>query len=85
MRAWCWANGVIEFGRHVPVSAIESASGPKRPLREYISVMARHAYDGETLLVPGVPEAEDQEHGVDALRKWCNWCAERAPKGVEFY
>jgi len=84
MKAWCWANGVIEFGKHEPIGAIEIAAGPAKPLRDFISARARHAYDGETLLVPGVPEAADQTEGVDALRRWVNWCAEGAPEGIEF-
>ncbi|MCA0303498.1 MAG: host nuclease inhibitor protein [Proteobacteria bacterium] len=84
MKAWCWASGVIEFGRVTPVGAILIAKGPAKPLREFISVRARHAYDGETLLVPSVPEAKQQWRGVLALRKWCDWCGKGAPEGVEF-
>lgn len=84
MKAYCYASGQIGFAsREVPDGAIHFASGPKKTLEPFVSVMARHAYDGETLLVPGVPEADDQEAGVDALRKWCGWIADRAPEGVD--
>lgn len=35
--------------------------------REVVSTLARHAYDGVWLLVPGVPEAKTPDEGIDAL------------------
>jgi hypothetical protein len=35
-----------------------------------ISVMARHGYDGLTLLCPGVPEQKDDDKALDALIAW---------------
>lgn len=38
-----------------------------RRFREVVSTLARHAYDGVWLLVPGVPEAKTQDEGIGAL------------------
>jgi hypothetical protein len=35
-----------------------------------IDAIARHAYRGDQRLVPGVPEAEDDEKALDALIAW---------------
>ena len=87
--AWCWATGVIEFGEKVPGGAIAIAQGPKAFLRGVVDVVARHSYTGGELLVPGVPEADDQSVASDALEKWLKWCANRNGKkgsnGVTFY
>ena len=61
MIAYSFANGVIEFGAKVPDGALplgRARSAAK--LKEIVEVNARHAYDGKTLLVPGVPEAKGQ-------------------------
>lgn len=84
MKAYCFANGEIGFGRTVPDGAVIIASGPAKKLRERLSVLARHAYDGETLLVPGVPEAPSQEEGMTALLAWCKW-AGSTDSEVEFH
>lgn len=71
--AYCDASGLIAFGPSVPEWALPIARGPLNTLRERVEVVARHAYDGHSLLVPGVPEAEDQMQAVEALiafRKW---------------
>ena len=86
--AWCWASGLIEIGTELPDSnAIEIARGPKFALKGQVSVVARHGY-GETegkLLVPGVPEAENQAAGLEALYQWLKWINKRkARDGVVF-
>ncbi|MBN8916647.1 MAG: hypothetical protein J0I31_13730 [Rhizobiales bacterium] len=58
-------NGVISFGSHVPSGTLLIADDPDpATLRTAVEGMARHAYDGETLLVPGIPEAR---RDIDAL------------------
>lgn len=57
MIAFAFRSGVIEFGRRCPSGALAVGSGPASLLREIVVAIARHAYDGKTLLVPGVPEA----------------------------
>ena len=83
MIAFCWANGQIGFGRRAPEGAIGFAAGPAKPLRQAIAATARLAYDGETLLVPGVPEAPDQNAGVDALVLHQCWLALTPRRHVE--
>lgn len=95
MQAFCYATGLIMFGRSTPKGAIKIAEGPAKPLRDFIEVRARHGYKtkkvkgrptkipgSDCLLVPGVPEAANQTEGVDNLRTWCDWLKNGAPVGV---
>jgi hypothetical protein len=84
MIAYCWRNGRIEFGRTMPEGAIEVARGGAKPLRDIVDVLARHGYERGVLLVPGVPEAEDDNAAVDALARWQLWCARRSYPGVRW-
>lgn len=63
---FCWRDGRIEFGRRSPRNALPLATGPLRRLRGIVCAKARHAYDGSTLLVPGVPEAETDTDALSA-------------------
>ena len=67
MFAYCWRSGQIEFGNRVPGGAAELIYGPPGIIKERVSVRARHAYDGTTLLVPGVPEADSDAEAHRAL------------------
>ncbi len=74
---YCYANGAIKFRSvrlGLPDGALPIVTGPGKIIRERISGVARHGYDGKTLLVPGVPEAVNQMDAVDALLKWKAWC-----------
>lgn len=77
MKAFCDRRGVIKFGRSVPDGQLLVASAPAKFLRDEITASARHAYDGKTLLVPGVPEAETEDEALDALIRFCDWVAPR--------
>lgn len=68
MKAYCYRTGVIEFGRYVPKGTLEIASG--RALLKNVRVRARHAKDGETLLVPGIPEASNDVEAYAALKRF---------------
>jgi hypothetical protein len=73
--AWCWASGLIEIGETVPEGAIKFAHGPKSNLETLISALARHgkgASEGK-LIVPGIPEAADQQAAGDALQAFIDW------------
>lgn len=83
MHAYCFASGQIEFGEKIPSGALPIARGPKKPLMEWLDGVSRHAYDGETLLVPGIPEAPDQSAALDALKRFTLWASKSAPEGVE--
>lgn len=84
MHAYCWASGQIEFGTRIPEGALPIARGPARKVRDFVEAVARHAYEGETLLVPGIPEAPDQSAALTALQAWLDWISvHRLPRGVE--
>lgn len=73
---YVWRTGMIETRRRksVPAGAMGlfAFMGRRAALvgKDAIAAKARHAYDGETLLVPGVPEADDAEAALDALIAW---------------
>lgn len=80
--AWCWASGLIEIGDKPPADnenggPIVIATGPKSFLASHLDVVARHGKGASAgkLLVPGVPEASDQDAAADALSSWLDWCA----------
>lgn len=83
MHAFCYASGQIGFGARIPAGALPIAKGPRTKLVEWLEAVARHAYDGEALLVPGVPEADNQDDALDALLAFTAWAAKGAPAGVE--
>jgi hypothetical protein len=85
IHAYCWRTGRIDFGQKTPRTAIGICKGEEQAVRDLMTATARHAYDGKTLLVPGVPEADDGDAAVDALIRWCDWLKScRRPEGVTF-
>lgn len=95
IRAYCFASGLIEFGRRIPAGAMVIARGPDKELRDFIDGKARHGYrtrviggrrakvpGTEHLLVPGIPEAPNQLVAEKKLREWIGWIAAHAPKQV---
>jgi hypothetical protein len=84
MKAFCDRNGVIEFGPFVPdghLPIATSADGIR--LRETIEGACRHAYDGKTLLVPGIPEADSDDAALDALLAFNRGIQERLHRKLE--
>ncbi|WP_368181431.1 hypothetical protein [Aeromonas sp. R7-5] len=72
---FAYANGRIEFGGEtpddaLPIYAVDCSVSEIERLGECIGLLARHAYDGKTLLVPGIPEAADMNAAYDALIKF---------------
>lgn len=92
--AWCWPSGLIEFGDEVPTDAqdgsgpIKIAEGPLCELRLALGVLARHGRfeSAGTLLVPGIPEAENQSRACFALVEWLVKCHKKTHRypGVQF-
>lgn len=65
--AYCWRSGKIEFGPKVPAGALPIGRGGK-VFREKVEVHARLSRDdNETLLVPGIPEANNSNEAIAAL------------------
>jgi hypothetical protein len=79
--AYCWKSGDIEFAPlpKLPggcmVFAISGEDGPEDhdEFKAMVSGKARHSYDGKTLLVPGVPEVENELEAVEAFYRWSEW------------
>ena len=69
-RAYCWRSGVLEFGQRIPDGALPVDHGTERSVRRRVEVLARHAYDGQTLLVPGIPEAQDDDEALSAYERF---------------
>jgi len=69
--AHCYRTGKIVFmttDKHPDTLTLCSGYGEEFINR--VSVLARLAYDNETLLVPGVPEAADDEEAYQAVDKF---------------
>lgn len=72
--AYALRSGVIGFVsdmRDVPAGCIVFAVG--EDVSDRVAVKARHARDGDYLLVPGVPEAQSDEEAVAAFYRWHDW------------
>lgn len=82
MHAYCFRSGEIEFGRQTPKGAIMLARGPAKPLKALIEPAARLAYDNSTLLVPGVPEADDDNAATRALSSFLGRLRKRPANGI---
>lgn len=65
--ACCSQSGEIDFGADLPEGTLPlgKARGAKK-LRDIVEVNARHAYDGKTLLVPGLFKADTEDAGLAA-------------------
>ena len=69
--AVCYASGEIAILREAPGKGeVCFARGPEDAVRALVAGNARLSCDDRTYLVPGVPEAADQNAGVDALLTW---------------
>lgn len=76
MYAHCFRSGEIEVSRKKDLpGAIMIGSGPANELRRKLSARARHAYDGVTLLVPGIPEAETDDLAEAAMVRFSEFLA----------
>jgi hypothetical protein len=82
MYAACYATGLIVFGRRVPKGALPIAKGPPRKLRPFIETLSRNGYDGQTFIVPGLPEAPNQHRALVAFEKWLKWLGKNPPEGI---
>jgi len=82
MYAACYASGLIVFGRSVPDGTLPIAKGPARTLRPFIETAARHSYDGKELIVPGLPEAPNQQRAMSAFEKWLAWIGKKPPAEI---
>jgi hypothetical protein len=80
LRAFCWANGVIEFQRAedgLPEGTLPIAFGAETEVRGLMNALARHGFDQGTLLVPGIPEAESDDGKLAALQAFAKLVKDR--------
>jgi hypothetical protein len=70
--AYCWANGVIELGRHLPEGAIEIARGGQEILHHAISATAAVLEDGSFCL-PSPYETMEPGSMLAALEDYVAW------------
>ena len=74
--AYCDRAGVIGFaiGKPAPEGTLSFFSArTEKACRRKVEATARHAYDRKTLLVPGVPEAVDEAHALEAVQLHRDW------------
>lgn len=69
-RAYCWRGGVIEFGPRIPNGALPIDRGTERSVRGRVEPLARRAYQVGVLLVPGIPEAENDVAALEAYERF---------------
>lgn len=65
----CYRSGEAEVVARPPPGTAVLAGGRRRRLEVALSVVARHGTDGRTLLVPGLPEADDDDQAVAAVER----------------
>jgi hypothetical protein len=68
--AYAFRSGQIGFipgSQPVPDGALVIAKGPTEIVRSVVQGAARLAYDNQTWLVPGCPEAENENAAYDAF------------------
>lgn len=73
LTAFAFRSGHIGFvtsGVPLPAGALYIARGPEHIVGPLVRGNARLAYDNETYLVPGCPEAEDDEQAYQAFIKF---------------
>jgi len=80
MIAYCYASGHIGLGDEIPDGAIEICRGTARIVEHEIAATSRLSY-GRKPLVPGIPEAVDQEAARDALKLYLLWLKQRERPG----
>lgn len=77
----CWRSGQVVVARRVPRGAMQLVTGHGRRLNRVLGVCARHAYDGKTLLVPGVHEAKTDVEALEAVRQFKQMLLKRLARG----
>lgn len=71
--AYCYRSGEIRVGLRCPNGAIPLAYGSEYQLRKAVRTRSRPSYGGNIHLVPGVPEAVDEDAGIEAARQFSAW------------
>lgn len=77
----CYRSGEAFVSRRIPKGTMKLVTGHGRRLRRILSVCARHAYDGKTMLVPGLPEADNDLQAIEAVKGFEQMLRKRLAKG----
>lgn len=77
----CFRSGETFVSRRVPKGTMKIVTGHGRRLKRILSICARHAYDGETMLVPGLPEADNDLQAINAVKAFEQMLRNRLAKG----
>lgn len=86
--AYCWRTGEVYFAPVLPEGALMIASckeGLEAPddFEYRVRGACRRAYDGRTLLVPGVPEAgDDDQVALAAVYRFREAVTGRLPRSI---
>lgn len=90
MIAYCFRSGHIAFGKFVPDGAMEIVRGKAATVRPAVEGGCRWSYptkrggDDEVPLVPGIPEAENENAAFEAFMTFRNRMRARtAPKSAK--
>lgn len=79
---YAWRNGVMRVGARCPEGAMALATGGEKRLRRFMCARSRHARDGRTKLVPGVPEAETDRQAFRAVGMFLKWLHQAPVAGI---
>jgi len=66
--AFCWRNGSIGIDRRLSKNAIKLGEAHGIRLQNAVSVCVRPSRDGLALLVPGIPEANNDTEASQAVQ-----------------
>lgn len=69
---YCWQSGQIGFSnRGIPDGSLPIRFNATPEEVETIKARSRMSYDNKTMLVPGIPEAENPHAALNALHAFC--------------
>lgn len=76
-----WRNGAVAVrpNKARPDGGLTVCRGDARAMKRAVEVVARHAYDGRTLLVPGIPEADTEVEALAAAKAFAEQIRKRVP------
>lgn len=71
MIAYVWANGVVEFTNSgLPPHALPNPQWDDEDFKRTVLGLCRLSYDGQSRLIPGIPEAQNEEEKLEALGRF---------------